>query len=129
MFGLGGAISFVFGGLLLFGDLTSGERSLPGGGTTEINLVAFIGVSAGLFACMAATFWFLREAKKAPQYVTPTALSEVVGKIGRATTDLNPGESGSVHVVDEDWSAEADQPISKGECVWIRSRWFYSEGS
>ncbi len=119
VFGLGGAISFVFGGLLLFGDLTSGERSLPGGGTTEINLVAFIGVSAGLFACMAATFWFLREAKKAPQYVTPTALSEVVGKIGRATTDLNPGESGSVHVVDEDWSAEADQPISKGESVIV----------
>ena len=42
-----------------------------------------------------------------------------LGWIGRATTDLNPGESGSVHVVDEDWSAEADQPISKGESVIV----------
>ena len=119
LFGFGGAVSFVFGGLLLFGDITSGERSLPGGGTTEINMAAFIGVSAVLFACLAATFWFVREAKKAPRYVTPSATSEIVGKIGRAAGDLAPGEVGSVHVADEDWSAEADQPISKGESVIV----------
>ena len=119
LFGFGGAVSFVFGGLLLFGGITSGERSLPGGGTTEINTAAFIGVSAVLFACLASTFWFMREAKKAPRYVMPSTTSEIVGKIGKAASDLVPGEVGSVHVADEDWSAEADQPISKGESVLV----------
>lgn len=119
VFGLGGAISFVFGGLLLFGDITSGERSLPGGGTTEINMAAFIGVSAVLFACLAATFWFVREAKKAPRYVTASLTSEIVGKIGKAANDLVPGEIGSVHVAGEDWSAEVEQPVSKGESVIV----------
>lgn len=119
LFGFGGAVSFVFGGLLLFGNITSGERSLPGGGTTEINTAAFIGISALLFACLAATFWFVREAKKAPLYVSPSTTSEIVGKIGKAASDLVPGEIGSVHVADEDWSAEAAQPISKGESVLV----------
>lgn len=119
LFGFGGAVSFVFGGLLLFGDITSGERSLPGGGTTEINLAAFIGISAVLFGCLAATFWFMREAKQAPRYVMPSTTSEIVGKIGKAASDLVPGEIGSVHVADEDWSAEAAQPISKGESVLV----------
>lgn len=119
LFGFGGAVSFVFGGLLLFGGITSGERSLPGGGTTEINMAAFIGVSAVLFGCLAATFWFMREAKQAPRYVMPSTTSEIVGKIGKAASDLVPGEVGSVHVADEDWSAEADQPISKGESVLV----------
>ena len=64
LFGFGGAVSFVFGGLLLFGGITSGERSLPGGGVTEINTAAFIGISAVLFLCLVSTFWFMREAKK-----------------------------------------------------------------
>lgn len=119
VFGFGGAVSFVFGGLLLFGDITSGERSLPGGGTTEINMAAFIGVSAVLFACLAATFWFVREAKKAPRYVTASTTSEIVGKIGKAVNDLVPGEIGSVHVAGEDWSAEVEQSISKGESVIV----------
>lgn len=119
LFGFGGAVSFVFGGLLLFGDITSGERSLPGGGTTEINMAAFIGISAVLFGCLAATFWFMREAKQAPRYVMPSTTSEIVGKIGKAASDLVPGEIGSVHVADEDWSAEAAQPISKGESVLV----------
>ena len=119
LFGFGGAVSFIFGGLLLFGNLTSGERSLPGGGTTEINAAAFIGISALLFACLAATFWFVREAKKAPLYVSPSTTSEIVGKIGKAASDLVPGEIGSVHVADEDWSAKAAQPISKGEIVLV----------
>lgn len=119
LFGFGGAVSFVFGGLLLFGDITSGERSLPGGGTTEINMAAFISVSAVLFGCLAATFWFMREAKQAPRYVMPSTTSEIVGKIGKAASDLVPGEIGSVHVADEDWSAEAAQPISKGESVLV----------
>lgn len=119
MFGFGGAVSFVFGGLLLFGDITSGERSLPGGGTTEINMAAFIGVSAVLFGCLAATFWFMREAKQAPRYVMPSTTSQIVGKIGKAAGDLVPGEIGSVHVAGEDWSAEVEQPISKGESVIV----------
>ena len=119
LFGFGGAISFVFGGLLLFGDITSGERSLPGGGTTEINMAAFIGVSAGLFGCLAATFWFMREAGKAPRYVTASLTSQIVGKIGKAAGDLIPGEIGSVHVAGEDWSAEVEQPVSKGESVIV----------
>ena len=119
LFGFGGAVSFVFGGLLLFGDITSGERSLPGGGTTEINMAAFIGISAVLFGCLAATFWFMREAKQAPRYVMPSTTSEIVGKIGKAASDLVPGEIGSVHVADEDWSAETAQPISKGESVLV----------
>ena len=119
LFGFGGAVSFVFGGLLLFGNITSGERSLPGGGTTEINMAAFIGISALLFGCLAATFWFMREAKQAPRYVMPSTTSEIVGKIGKAASDLVPGEIGSVHVADEDWSAEAAQPISKGESVLV----------
>lgn len=119
LFGFGGAVSFVFGGLLLFGDITSGERSLPGGGTTEINMAAFIGISAVLFGCLASTFWFMREAKQAPRYVMPSTTSEIVGKIGKAASDLVPGEIGSVHVADEDWSAETAQPISKGESVLV----------
>ena len=119
LFGFGGAVSFVFGGLLLFGNITSGERSLPGGGTTEINMAAFIGISALLFGCLAATFWFMREAKQAPRYVMPSTTSEIVGKIGKAASDLVPGEIGSVHVADEDWSAETAQPISKGESVLV----------
>ena len=119
LFGFGGAVSFVFGGLLLFGGITSGERSLPGGGVTEINTAAFIGISAVLFVCLVSTFWFMREAKKAPLYVMPSTTSKVVGKIGTAASDLVPGEIGSVHVADEDWSAEADQPISKGESVLV----------
>lgn len=119
LFGFGGAVSFVFGGLLLFGNITSGERSLPGGGTTEINMAAFIGISAVLFGCLAATFWFMREAKQAPRYVMPSTTSEIVGKIGKAASDLVPGEIGSVHVADEDWSAETAQPISKGESVLV----------
>ena len=119
LFGFGGAVSFVFGGLLLFGGITSGERSLPGGGVTEINTLAFIGISAVLFVCLVSTFWFMREAKKAPLYVMTSTTSKVVGKIGTAASDLLPGEIGSVHVADEDWSAEADQPISKGESVLV----------
>ena len=49
----------------------------------------------------------------------PSTTSEIVGKIGKAASDIVPGEVGSVHVADEDWSAEVEQPISKGESVIV----------
>ncbi len=57
-----------------------------------------------------------------PKLVDP---SLIVGKTGRAMTDIAPGQDGVANVGAEDWTATADEPIERGSLVRVKS---YSDG-
>ena len=82
-----------------------------------------MGVVAGL---LVVGFIYLARIRRAlmaePKLVDPTL---IVGKTGRAMTDILPGKDGVANVSAEDWTATADEPIEKGSLVRVKS---YSDG-
>ncbi len=68
---------------------------------------------------VAITAWAWWQAKRTPKYTGVQKPSTLIGRVGTATTDLDP--SGSVHIFGEDWSAvsEDDKPIAKGDSVIV----------
>ena len=123
VFGVSGAVSFLIGAFLLFGNVsfTPQAPELPNAPSFTISLWIIGAISAVLFAVMLLTVRAVRQAKRAPAYYdySSSVPGNLIGSIGRATTELNP--TGSVLVAGEQWSAmsESGTPVSRGERVMI----------
>ena len=109
-----GAIAFVAGGILLFGDPTTPD--LAGFGIRVSPWVLGI-VSALVLANVALLIKFAVSARKAPRYSPP--YQHVIGAMGVAATDLTP--QGTVQVAGEPWSAASasGESIRAGESVIV----------
>ena len=109
-----GAIAFVAGGILLFGDPTT-----PDLGGYEIRVSPWVLgiVSALVLGNVALLIKFALSAKNAPRYSSPH--EHVIGSMGVASTDLNP--QGTVQVGGEPWSAASatGESIRAGEQVIV----------
>ena len=123
IFGVTGAVAFVIGAFLLFGNIniTPQAPELPDAPRLSISLWMIGGVCAVMFASLLLTVRAVRQARRAPAYYdfSTSNPNNLVGTIGTATTDLNP--TGSVRAAGEQWSAvsENDVPVSSGERVMI----------
>lgn len=121
VFGIGGAIGFILGAFLLFGNLTftPSAPQLPSAPRVEISLWVLGTVTVLLLSSIFLTARVVRQAKNAPVYAGATTSGEIVGQSGHATTDLNP--RGTVYVAGEQWTAESDNgaPIQNGKEVLV----------
>ncbi|MCI0822163.1 MAG: nodulation protein NfeD, partial [Chloroflexi bacterium] len=121
VFGVGGAISFILGAFLLFGNLSFGPfvPQLPAAPRVELSLWVLGTVTAFLLALIFLMARATHQATKAVVYAGATTIGEVVGQLGHAISDLHP--SGTVYVAGEQWSAESDdgEPIQNGKEVIV----------
>lgn len=123
VFGVSGAVAFLIGAFLLFGNIsfTPQAPELPNAPSFSISLWIIGAISAVLFAVMLLTLRAVRQAKSAPAYYdySTSIPGNLIGSVGTATTDLNP--TGSVLVAGEQWSAmsETGASVSSGERVMI----------
>ena len=102
---LGGAVSMVFGAVMLV-DTGIPELSIGWGTAIAVTLP---------FALI--TVFLLRLAVKSYRYKVATGSESMVGEIGVAKTDV--GAEGRVFVHGEWWNANSDQPIPSGQKVRI----------
>ncbi len=113
--GVGGAVAFILGGLLLFAPLTP---VAPVFATVEVNrwlLVTMGGLLAAFFLLA------LRAGLQARRLPVADPSLRLAGATGVATTALTP--EGTVLVLHEQWSARADEgAIEAGEAVEVVSR-------
>ena len=121
IFGVSGAVAFLVGAFLLFGNLSFSPSAppLPDAPSFTISLWIIGGVTALLFASMLITLRAVRQAKATPEYRGPHDPTNLIGMQGTATSDLNP--SGTVQVAGEQWSAVSDSgaPLLSGESVIV----------
>ncbi len=121
IFGVSGAVAFVVGAFLLFGNLSFSPSAppLPDAPSFAISLWIIGGVTALLFASMLITLRAVRQAKITPEYKVPHDPSNLIGMQGNVTSDLNP--SGTVQVAGEQWSAISDSGahLLRGESVIV----------
>ncbi|MEO7804961.1 MAG: nodulation protein NfeD [Actinomycetota bacterium] len=100
-----GLVALVVGGLFLF------DRSVPDSQVTP-------GVIVPIAITMALFFAFVVQAAlKARNLPLAQGSERVVGREGYAVTDVSL--AGVVHVGSEQWSAESDHPISKGQPIRV----------
>ena len=123
VFGITGAIGFLVGAFLLFGNVSFSPQvpELPAAPSFTISIWVIGAISALLFGSMLLTLRAVRQARRTTPYYDYSSSNpdNLVGLIGTATTELNP--SGSVRVAGEQWSAvsDASEPVSSGERVMI----------
>ena len=121
IFGVSGAVAFLVGAFLLFGNLSFSPSAppLPDAPSFAISLWIIGGVTALLFASMLITLRAVRQAKATPEYRVPHDPTNLIGMQGTATSDLNP--SGTVQVAGEQWSAVSDSGahLLSGESVIV----------
>lgn len=123
VFGITGAIGFLVGAFLLFGNVSFSPQvpELPAAPSFTISIWVIGAISALLFASMLLTLRAVRQARRMTPYYgySPSNPDNLVGSVGTATTELNP--TGSVLVAGEQWSAASDsgEPVSSGERVMI----------
>ena len=123
IFGVSGAVAFIIGAFLLFGNLSFTPRvpDLPDAPSFTINLWIIGAVTAAMFASMLLTLHALRQAKKTPRYYDYASSNpnNLIGTVATVTADLDP--AGSVRAGGEQWSAvsRSDVPVSSGERVII----------
>jgi membrane-bound serine protease (ClpP class) len=114
VFGVGGVVSFVIAGVLLFGGGVSPDIPEP---SLRVSVWS-LGVSAGIAASIVGAFFFLsRTTGSASDYLAggpPT----LVGKIGTVTSELGP--SGHVRVGKVEWVATTDPGRFVGAGVKVR---------
>jgi len=119
--GTGGAISFILGAFLLFGNLSFSPPApqLPAAPSAQISLWLLGIVTIILLGSISLTARAMRQAKKVAVYAGATTSGELIGQMGQATTDLSP--RGTVYVAGEQWSAESDngEPIQNGKEVLV----------
>ena len=123
IFGISGAVAFIIGAFLLFGNIsfTPQVPDLPAAPSFTISLWIVGAVTAAMFASMLLTLHALRQAKKTPRYYDYASSNpnNLIGTVATATTVLDP--AGSVRAAGEQWSAVSDSnvPVSVGERVII----------
>lgn len=102
---IGGVVSLIAGGLLLF------DRSVPG---AQVSLGVILPVAIGI----TLFFYFVVKAALKTRHLPQSVKSQsALGATGYATTDLAP--EGIVHVAAETWTAEATAPVAKGQKVRV----------
>ena len=123
VFGVCGAVGFLLGAFLLFGNfsITPAAPDLPNAPSFTISLWIIGGVCTIMFASMLLTVRAVKQARRTPAYYDYSASNpdNLIGSVGIATSDLNP--TGSVRVAGERWSAVSvsDMPILNGDSVII----------
>ena len=103
-FGVAGTVSFLLGGLFLFGGFTRPDVQPPSFDVPEIqvNIYLLVGLTGGVFAVW---MFVLRDMLRSRNDGTtsPTTPSSLVGQTAVATSALSP--RGTVKVGGEEWSA------------------------
>ena len=123
IFGVCGAVAFIIGAFLLFGNLsfTPQVPDLPAAPSFTINLWIIGAVTAAMFASMLLTLHALRQARKTPRYYDYASSNpnNLIGTVATVTADLDP--TGSVRAGGELWSAvsDSDMNVPIGERVII----------
>ena len=90
--GTGGAISFILGAFLLFGNLSFSPPApqLPAAPSVQISLWLLGIVTIILVGSISLTARAMRQAKNVPVYAGATTSGELISQMGQATTDLSP---------------------------------------
>jgi len=104
--GIGGVVAVVVGSIILM------DSDVPGMGINT-GLIAAMGLASALV--FLAIFYLAAKAFRRPQTAGREALP---GHRAEAISDFSNGE-GRVHLEGEDWSAESEQAIEKGQEVEI----------
>ena len=105
VFGLGGVVAFVLGSIMLMDtDLEAYQISLS-------IIAAFAVASAGVFLYALGAVYSSRH-----RQVT-TGTESMIGAVAIAIEDFD--HAGRVRAFSENWKAESDQPISKGDAVKV----------
>ncbi len=112
-FGAAGAVSFILGGFLLFGDTSVPGLPAP---DVRVGLGVLLG-TAGVMAASLFSLWFF--VRKSRDLRSATRDDEIIGQIGIVRTTLDP--KGTVQVASELWSGEAgnSDTIEEGESVVV----------
>ncbi len=105
----GGAIALVIGSLLLFRTDTPAQASL-----SWVTVLVVTVLSTGMFGL------FLYKGLGAQHLPVVQDPDHVVGRAGVAHTDVNGG--GTVYAGGEEWSAYADEKITRGTAVTVLAR-------
>ena len=112
-FGAAGAICFVAGGFLMFGD-----TSIPGLPAPNVRVgFGVLGVTAGVLALSISSLWYF--ARKSRDIRVESRSSQLIGMVGVVQTSLDP--TGTVQVASELWTADSDsgETIEAGESVIV----------
>jgi len=101
VFGLGGVVAFVLGSIMLMDtDLEAYQISIS-------IIAAFAVASAGVFLYALGAVYSSRH-----RQIT-TGTESMIGSVAIATEDFD--HAGRVRAFSENWKAESDQPVSKGD--------------
>ena len=123
IFGVAGAVSFLVGTFLLFGNVSLNPQvpDLPEAPDFKISLWIIGGMCVLLFGSMALTLRAVRQAKRTPSYYDYSSGNpdNLIGTTGTVTSELSP--VGSIRVAGEQWSAVSDSGavVPAGERVMI----------
>ncbi len=107
--GIGGVVAVVFGSIILFD--TDG---VPGF-MVNTGLIAAMGLFSAL--TFAAVIYLVTRSHRNPRV---TGNESLVGREAESISDFHNGR-GRVHIEGEDWSAQGDDAIRKGELVTIEA--------
>jgi membrane-bound serine protease (ClpP class) len=111
---IGGLVTFVLGGFLLFAPVTLPSPVLPRVSASPVVVLSLAGILGAFFV------FALGAAVRGRNYPVVSGREALVGAIGVATTDLAP--QGQVRVRGEVWTASAqDEPIQQGDAVRVVS--------
>lgn len=113
VFGIGGALSFLVGGFLLFGSFEAPAIDSP---SFRVSYWMLGVVSAGMFTGLVLTFWALTQYRR-PDYTSPAKAP--LGKSGRVINPIDP--QGTVRLAGEVWTAESatGEPIEEGARIVV----------
>ncbi len=123
IFGVNGAVGFLIGAFLLFGNITLSPEvpDLPNAPSFTVSLWIIAAMSALLFASMVLTIRAVKQVRRAQPYYDYSSSNpdNLIGTIGTTTTQLDP--AGSVQAAGEQWSAVSDsgESLQMGERVMI----------
>jgi membrane-bound serine protease (ClpP class) len=108
--GVGGAIAFLMGSLLLI----NAPESAP---FLQVSLVAILAMTGVMLAFF---FVLLGAVLRSRRRKVVTGREGLLGAMGVARTDLRPGQEGVVHVQSEQWRAvTVGAPIAAGEKILV----------
>jgi membrane-bound serine protease (ClpP class) len=105
----GGTVALIVGSLLLFRTDNGAEAAL-----SWVTVLAVSLLSTGAFG------FFVYQGLGAQKLPAVQDVNRVVGTLGVAHTDVNSG--GTVYAGGEEWSAYADERISRGSQVTVIAR-------
>ena len=108
VFGISGAVGFLLGAFLLFGNFSFAPTppALPDAPSFRINILVIGAVSLLMFGSLLVTLKAVRDAKKVRAYTGAAANASVMGQVGKTTSELDP--MGSVQIGGERWTAESE---------------------